>query len=121
VTQFRQVFPHGVVIMSSQRHKAVIVRAVYLDRRGMTETGRVGYALLILDETGQQIVARPFGARTLQEVIDYALLHRDKAKLGRIKFDPPPGVDGAAGKFPRRYEALTLHEIFYASPALGQS
>ncbi len=120
MTQFLQLFPQRMEVMSSQRHKAVIVRAVYLNRHDMSETGRVGYALLVLDEDGQ-IVARPFGARTLQEVIDYVIVHRDRAKLGRVKFDPPSGVDGMAGKHPRRYEALTLHEIYHASPALGQS
>lgn len=107
--------------MSTQKHRPVIVRAVFLDRSGMNETGRVRYAFLILDETGTQIVARPFAAATLWEVVEWVNAEKKKAKLGRVKFDAPDGIDGAAGKHPRRYETLTLHEIFYASPALGQS
>jgi hypothetical protein len=107
--------------MGTQAHRPVIVRAVFLDRSGMRETGRVRYAFLILDDTGTQIVSRPFAAGTLAEVIAWVNAEKKKAKIGRVKFDPPPGVDGMAGKHPRRYDALTLDEIYYASPALGQS
>lgn len=107
--------------MGQAKHKPVIVRGLLLDRRDMQETGRVIYSFLLLDETGQQIVARPFASKSLAEVVDYVNKEKAKAKIGRVKFDPPPGIDGSGGRNPRRYEALTLHEIFWASPALGQS
>ena len=100
----------------------VIARAVLLDRRERQETGRVLYAFLILEKAGGCIRERPAAMRTLRELIAFVILYR-KAHPGlpRVKFDPPKEVDREAGKFPRRYEALELTELFYASSALGQS
>jgi hypothetical protein len=100
----------------------VIARVVFLDRRERSETGRVAYAFLILDRDGETILDRPATARTLRELIALVIAYR-RAHYGlpRVSFEPPTGIDREAGKFPRRYAALELTEIFYASSALGQS
>lgn len=108
--------------MGNAAIRPVIAKVVFLDRRERPQGGRVAYAFLILDRTTGTILERLFVARTLREVVAYAIEYR-RAHYGlpRISFDPPGGVDRDSGKYPRRYDALELTEIFYASSALGQS
>ncbi|HTM67750.1 MAG TPA: hypothetical protein VL426_00485 [Candidatus Binatia bacterium] len=100
----------------------VIARAVLLDRRERQETGRVLYAFLILEKASGCIRERPAAMRTLRELLAFVIAYRRaNPGLPRVKFDPPGEVDRDAGKFPRRYEALELSELFFASSMLGQS
>jgi len=108
--------------MGNAAIKPVIAKAIFLDRKGRQDTGRIAYAFLILDGDDGSIRERPATMRTLRELVAFVITYR-KANYGlpRVKFDPPDGVDNEAGKGPRRYEALELHDIFFASSALGQS
>src|SRR5688500_5463487 len=108
--------------MGNAAIKPAMARATFLDRRGRRETGRMPFAFLILDGDDGSIRERPATMRTLRELVAFVITYR-KANYGlpRVKFDPPDGVDNEAGKGPRRYEALELHDIFFASSALGQS
>lgn len=102
--------------------RPVIARAILLDRRERQATGRVLYAFLILDRSDGSILERPATMRTLRELIAFVVdYRRQRYGFPRITFDPPPDIDREAGKHPRRYDALELQEIFYASSALRQS
>lgn len=102
--------------------RPVIAKVVFLDRRDRPQGGRVAYAFLILDKGTGTIRERPAVTRTLRELIAFVIDYR-RANYGlpRISFDPPDGIDRDVGKYPRRYDALELTELFYASSALGQS
>ncbi|HSD12869.1 MAG TPA: hypothetical protein VLC10_04885 [Patescibacteria group bacterium] len=108
--------------MGNVSAKPVIAKAILLDRRERSETGRVLYVFLILDRDGKTVLDRPATLRTLREIVAFVIAYR-RAHYGlpRVTFDAPPGIDREAGKFPRRYDALELSEIYYASSALGQS
>ncbi len=108
--------------MGNGQIRPVIVRAVLLDRRERQETGRILYAFLILDRSDGSILERPATTRTLREIVAFVIAYRRQHYgLPRISFDEPHEVDRDAGKQPRRYEALELSEIFFASSSLGQS
>jgi hypothetical protein len=106
--------------MADTRHKAAIVKVAFLEPKRLVDTGRRAYGLLVLDEHGQ-IVARPFASRDLRELVEFVRKHKKDGKLGHVSFEPPDGVDKTESKNPRRYEALELAEIYYASTSLKQS
>ena len=106
--------------MDKARYRPVIARAVFLEKKGARDTGRLAYAFLLLDEHGQ-IVARPFVSKDIREMVAFVLKHKREACLGRVTFEPPDGIDAVESKHPRRYQAIDLHDIFYASATLGQS
>jgi hypothetical protein len=109
--------------MDRRKVRPVIVRAHLLDRRGARDLGRMTYAFLILDEDGSAILERPFGSNDLAQLCSQVRAYVRQNGLPRVKFDPPndDDIDHGAGRRARRYEALTLQEIYFASPALGQS
>lgn len=108
--------------MGNAAIRPVIAKVVFLDRRERPQGGRVAYAFLILDKETGTIRERLAVMRTLRELIAFVIAYR-RANYGlpRISFDPPDGIDRDSGKYPRRYDALELTELFYASSALGQS
>lgn len=108
--------------MGNAAIRPVIAKVVFLDRRERPQGGRVAYAFLILDKGTGAIRERPAVMRTLRELLAFVIAYR-RANYGlpRISFDPPDGIDRDVGKYPRRYDALELTELFYASSALGQS
>ncbi len=106
--------------MADTKHRAVIVSVVFLEKKRMLATGRKAFGLLILDAQGQ-IVARPFIANALKEVVDYVRKHKQDANLGKVTFEPPEGTDATESKYPRRYEAIELSELYYVSNSLRQS
>ncbi len=108
--------------MGNVTTKPVIAKAILLDRRERSETGRVLYVFLILERDGKTVLDRPATARTLREIVAIVIAYRrEHYGMPRVSFDAPKDVDREAGKFPRRYDALDLSEIYYASSALGQS
>ncbi len=99
----------------------VIARAVLLDKKGRRIVGQAPYAFIIVDGDRSRVLERVFASSVLREVVAFVRRTRSERGWGRVSFEPPPHPGPGPDGRPCRYEPLTIHEIFFASAALGQS